>query len=414
MNILSVSQYNYLIKEYLENEIGELAIEGEVSEFRVYKGNLVYFRLKDKEAQMLCFMMLFEVKTPIEDGMHIRVLGFPSVFTKRGELHFRVQAIELLGEGALAKALEMTKKKLETEGIFRPERKRVLPRFPERVGLITSREAAAYTDVLRVLNNRWGGMEILFYPVAVQGLGAVGSIVKALEYFSREKNADVVIVTRGGGSLEDLQAFNSEEVARAIFACRVPVVCGVGHERDESLADYAADVRASTPSNAAERVAPSREEVRGEIGHLVNGIGRSFMHTLETRFGRLRHAVLGIGGFFEKKKERFVYAGERFARVSGTLLLRIKKKREKIGEYTRSFEEAMRGSLRLFSERVRARERMMQGQNPTRLLKRGWSIVRNETGKIIRSVKDVSLGDMTKVQLGRGTLETEIIKKYDR
>src|SRR3989344_3282465 len=198
------------------------AVEGEISGFNLSQGRWVFFDLKDEkvESKVGCFMMAFKLKTPLEDGMKVRVIGTPKVHEKSGQFRITVEQVELVGEGALKRAFELLKKKLAGEGLFADERKRPIPRFPERIGVIASRESAAFGD---------------------------------FKYFQTAKpRPDVLVLMRGAGSLEDLQAFNSEEVAYAIFGSKIPVVVGVGHERDESIADYVADLRASTPSNAAE------------------------------------------------------------------------------------------------------------------------------------------------------------------
>src|SRR3989338_31502 len=267
--VYTVSEFVSYIRDFLRENVGFVLIQGEASGLHITQDRFVWFELKDKDTSVSCFMMKWELKVPLEDGMEIKVLGLPQLFQKSGRFHIRVEELELVGAGALQKAFEALKKKLEKEGLFAEARKRALPRFPEAIGLITSPDAAAYTDVLRILKNRWAGLTIKFYPVAVQGIGSVKEIVRAFDYFNYSKNVEVIILTRGGGSLEDLQSFNSEDVARAIFSSAIPVVCGVGHERDESLSDYVADLRASTPSNAAELVVPDKREIMENIVNLA-------------------------------------------------------------------------------------------------------------------------------------------------
>jgi len=377
VRIYSVSEYNQLIKSALEVEVGLIGVQGEVTDFRVQKDRLVYFELKDTEARCLCFMMVWDLHWKITDGMEIKAYGVPSIFQKTGGLHLRVTEIELVGAGALRQQFEMLKKKLEAEGLFAPERKRTLPKFPERIGLITSPGAAAYDDVLRVLKNRWGGLEIQFYPVSVQGFGAVEQICAAFEYFNavtppnlplhkgREySGVDVIILTRGGGSLEDLQAFNSEAVARAVFGAKIPVVCGVGHERDVSIADLVADVRAATPSNAAEIVVPSREEVIRQVDYFMSRVDKSITSWVEEKRQIAESAVGVFARFLQEQKERLDY------------MLRT-----------------------------------LQNLNPLNILARGYSVV-FKNGRAVRNYKEVGVGEMIDVRLYKGKLEGKVVGRY--
>ena len=217
------------------------------------------FTLKDKESNVRCFMTVWDLKAEIEDGMMVKVSGRPTLTQKWG-FSFNLKSVQPAGEGALRRAFVLLQKKLTAEGVFSIERKRSLPRFPQHIALITSREAAAYSDFIKVLNARVGGLKISFIHTQVQGEKAPQQIIEALEAANTGlTDLDVIVLARGGGSLEDLQAFNDEMVVRAVAASRTPTIVGVGHERDVTLAELAADVRASTPSNAAELLVQSRE-----------------------------------------------------------------------------------------------------------------------------------------------------------
>ncbi|MBI4276480.1 exodeoxyribonuclease VII large subunit, partial [Candidatus Uhrbacteria bacterium] len=317
--------------DYLEQGLGVVAIQGEVVDFRVAKEKLVYFTLKDKSSQVLCFMMVWDLHQPLEDGMEVKVTGTPKLFTTRGQFHVRVMEVELVGAGALQRAFQILKTKLEKEGLFAPERKRALPRFPQVVGLVTSEEAAAYTDVLRILSNRWQGLEIILVHVPVQGVGAIPEIVGAINWLndtasrvqgSEYRRPDVLIVTRGGGSLEDLQAFNSEDVARAIFASQIPVVVGVGHERDVTLADFVADVRAATPSNAAELVVPDRRDILYQVDAMVGTIEETMTRTVRERTATLVTALTsGMTQWYERLQRRLAEMMKLLKALSPTAVL---------------------------------------------------------------------------------------------
>lgn len=361
-------------------------IEGEVADYRVSQDKWIWFMLKDENAVVSCFATKWQLRTPLEDGMQIRVFGAPKVHQKSGKFSITVERVELVGEGALRRAFELLKKKLAEEGLFAPERKRPIPKFPGRVGLIASRESAAYSDFLRILGNRWGGVDVRLAHVQVQGRDAVADIVGAFRYFNAHPElADVLVLTRGGGSLEDLQAFNSEDVARAVFASKIPVVVGVGHERDETLADHAADLRASTPTNAAELIAPDRKDVAAMID---GGVQRIFSSMRGALTGRIA-ATQGLADQLE------AHARREIAGFSHML--------KDLGRHIASF--GLRVSA-VFDD-IAAKERLMRGLDPRRLLERGYALVRSK-GKVVRDASAVDVGDAVDIQFWHGELVAEV------
>lgn len=231
---------------------------GEVASYKVNQGKWVFFDLKDEESSISCFMSIYQLRVPLEDGMKIVVRGVPKV-TKWGKFSFTVSAIKPVGDGSIKKAFELLKKKLSDEGLFAPEKKRELPKDLTKLGVISSTGAAGYADFVKILNARWGGIHVQVAHTQVQGMDAPDQIIRALKYFNERSEVQVIAILRGGGSADDLSCFNDEELVRAIAASKIPVITGIGHEVDESLADLAADVRASTPSNAAEMLTPDRE-----------------------------------------------------------------------------------------------------------------------------------------------------------
>lgn len=233
---------------------------GEVASYKVNQGKWVFFDLKDEESSISCFMSIYQLRVPLEDGMKIVVRGVPKV-TKWGKFSFTVSAIKPVGDGSIKKAFELLKKKLSDEGLFAPEKKRELPKDLTKLGVISSTGAAGYADFIKILNARWGGIHVQVAHTQVQGMDAPDQIIRALKYFNEHSEVQVIAILRGGGSADDLSCFNDEELVRAIAASKIPVITGIGHEVDESLADLAADVRASTPSNAAEMLTPDREAV---------------------------------------------------------------------------------------------------------------------------------------------------------
>lgn len=386
-SVLSVSNFLKLSNEVLKLNIqpNAFAVEGEVSSFKIVNGRWPSFTLKDEqhqEFQLACFA--FHDVGVVEDGMRLRVWGAPTI-NKWSKFQLTVERVEPVGEGALKRAYDMLKKKLESEGLFDMARKRVLPRFPKRIGLITSSDAAAYGDFLRILNNRWGGVIIEHADVRVQGREAVDEILSAFSSFSARtlsESPDVIVLTRGGGSLEDLHAFNNEQVARAVYASTIPVVCGVGHERDESLCEYVADVRASTPSNAAERIVPNREDVLYEI----EMIERMTEERITNALGEKKTVL------------------ENFARV---MTHQVHQQKLRLEALTQSLTDRSARWITLLKTRVESSSRLLANLDPTRILSRGYAIA-SSNGRIIKDASRLELGAELTVQFARGKVDTVV------
>ncbi len=388
---LSVSAAVDLINDQLFKIAGpNLIIEGEVSDYGVSQGKWIRFVLKDLEdgALLKCFMTTYQLKVDLADGDRIIVVATPKIYPKYGQFTLNINSIEPVGEGALAKKLAALRKQLDGEGLFDASRKRAIPLYPNKIGIITSRDAAAFTDFVQILNNRWGGVEVDLAHVHVQGDRAVPEIAEAISYFNELEGAerpDVLVLTRGGGSLEDLMAFNAEAVVRAVFASSIPIVVGVGHERDESLAELAADVRASTPSNAAERIVPDKEAVIREVEMMERRMIDRVEEALSHRNLIVDHAVSRVTGVLQ---------------VVGYEVDRVVSKMKHVGEL-------MRHEIDRYSDRVDGVSRYLKELDPERVLRRGYSIVRK--GEHI--VKDASLldkGDVLEVQFAKGKIETTV------
>ncbi|MGB7309873.1 MAG: exodeoxyribonuclease VII large subunit [Candidatus Acidiferrales bacterium] len=290
-HIWRVSEFTDRVCEVLEGEFPDVWIEGEVSNFHASQAGHIYFTLKDARSQLRCVCFRDQargLKFRPEDGLHITVRGSLGVYEARGEYQLYVSHIEPVGLGALQLAFEQLKKKLEAEGLFEEARKRPLPVLPRCIGVVTSPSGAAIRDILRVLKRRFANVHVQLYPAKVQGDGAAAEIAAGLRHFSRARFVDVVIVARGGGSLEDLWAFNEEIVARAIAACEVPVITGVGHETDFTIADFVADLRAPTPSAAAEIVLRSRQEFERHIAEHQRQLAHHIKYLLSERRHRVR------------------------------------------------------------------------------------------------------------------------------
>ena len=291
--ILQVSEAIDLINQTLDYAYPVLVVEGEVSSFKVNQNKYVFFDLKDESGTLSCFMMVYALRTALEDGMRVRVEAQPKI-TQWGKFSLTVRQVQPVGEGSLKRAFTLLQARLEKEGLFDPTRKRSLPRIPSRIGVISSTQAAGYADFIKIVNARWGGVDVEVANVTVQGSTAPTQIVRALEYFNQSADLpDVIAIIRGGGSSDDLAAFNDEPLVRAIAASRTPVVTGIGHEIDTSLADLAADVRAATPSNAAQLIVPDRTEmiavVERDVVRMIRRYEQRLMTMRETVHDQLSH-----------------------------------------------------------------------------------------------------------------------------
>jgi exodeoxyribonuclease VII large subunit len=407
---LSVSDFIELVNDVFSRRVfpAGVAVEGEVAEYRVSQGKWIWFRLKDGDAIVDCFATVWQLRSPLEDGMRVRAFARPKIHPKSGKFSLNVERVEPLGEGALRRAFELLRAKLEREGVFAAERKRTLPEFPERIGLIASRESAAYSDFLRILGGRWGGLTVNSLHVQVQGKDAVGDIVRAFRHFNEHPElADVIVLTRGGGSLEDLQAFNSEEVVRAVATSRVPVICAVGHERDESLADLAADVRASTPTHAAEVLVPDRAELaaavatgRRRLWSWVRGAVASERERVARQLERLESRV---SGEIERGLRRIQEFG-RSARLFDNRLRGLGRELSGLGD---RLDRLMANRLRLAGERLVQSEKLLQAVSPRRPLSLGYALITG-AGGIVRSVKKLNRGDAVSVEFIDGRAVAEI------
>lgn len=336
--LFTVSDFIAVTNQTLEYAFADVMVEGEVASFKVNQGKYVFFDLKDAGGSIGCFMTVWQLRTPIEDGMRVIVAATPKL-TQWGKFSLTVRAVRPSGEGNLKKSFELLKAKLEKEGLFAPERKRILPRIPKYVAVISSTDAAGYADFIKILNERWGGVTVDVAHVQVQGTAAPDQMIRALKYFNeKEQLPEVIVLIRGGGSADDLSAFNDELLVREIAASRIPTLVGVGHEVDVSLADMAADVRAATPSNAAQLLVPDRREIlygtRQKIQHLIP---------------RTEQAVM----------ERQHYIAQILQRALATTTQKVD----------------------WYDERLGYNRRLLAGYNPRNVLMRGYAIVRGKAAE---------------------------------
>jgi exodeoxyribonuclease VII large subunit len=366
--LLQPSEFVALINQTLEFALPYVVVEGELANLRVSKNKWVYFDIKDEAASVKCFGTVYQLPGPLENGMLIKVAGNPRLHQQFG-FSLNVQSIQPSGEGSIKKAAHLLEQKLKAEGLFAASRKRPLPYPPEKIGLIASGESAAYSDFIKILNTRWHGIEVLHKDVQVQGDPAVGDIVKAIELFNThpEYAVDVVVVTRGGGSADDLAAFSSEQVTRAVAGSRIPTLVAIGHERDISLAELAADMRASTPSNAAELLVPDRSEQS---------------HYLQLVQERTANALRSV----------------------------VSQAVRDTKQYQMQLNSALRGIVALQSQQLAQKKLLLAAYNPANVLERGYAVVRKD-GRAVRTAESVKPQDNIDILLADGSFVATRIKE---
>lgn len=300
LSIFSVGDFIAVFNQTIEFAYPTVAIEGEVSSFKVNQGKYVFFDIKDSQGSINCFMTIWQMRTPITDGMKVVILATPKL-TQWGKFSLTVKSIRPSGEGSIKKSFEILKKKLDDEGLFALDKKRQLPVIPKHIAVISSTGAAGYVDFLKILGDRWGGIKIEVANVQVQGDVAPDQIIRALNYFNqREVLPEVIVIIRGGGSADDLSAFNDEHLVRAIASSRIPVLTGIGHEIDESLADLAADVRASTPSNAAQIIVPDKNELIRSTKFQINQLSAKIIQIIDRQSQLINDSIGKIINVIDK------------------------------------------------------------------------------------------------------------------
>jgi len=381
--VLPVSLFVSSARLLIERHLGLVWVSGEVSGFTRAASGHCYFTLKDDLAQVRC--VIFRQKAQLlglslQDGAQVEVRATPTIYEARGDFQLNVETVRLSGLGALYERFARLKARLETAGWFAPERKRPLPAFPRAIGLVTSRSGAALFDVLTTLRRRMPALPVIVYPTSVQGEAAAAEIAAAIAVANAHGAVDVLIVCRGGGSIEDLWAFNEEAVARAVLDSRLPVVSGVGHETDFTICDFVADARAPTPTAAAALVAPDRSELRGQLSALVARWRRVVERSLERRAQQLDVA-----------SRRLVHPAARLAQQGESL--------------ARALVRWQRGAaqrMAVLAQRLAALESGLRHLSPQGVLERGYSIVTTPTGVVVQDVRQIGAGDAVELRLARG------------
>ncbi|MCA9330177.1 exodeoxyribonuclease VII large subunit, partial [Candidatus Saccharibacteria bacterium] len=365
--VFSVSDFVVVFNQTIDYAYPIVTIKGELSNFKISKNKWVYFDIKDQQASLRCFGTVYSLSGLLEDGMLINIVGSPRLHQTFG-FSINVQSIKPEGEGSIKRGIDLLRSKLDKEGLLGQDRKRALPRTPQRVGLLTSGESAAYTDFIKIINTRWGGLEIIHYETQVQGDTAINQIISGLNRLNQVSNLDVIVVTRGGGSIDDLGVFNNEQVVRAIAASRVPTLVAIGHERDESLSELVADMRASTPSNAAELLTPEKHA------------------TVELTYQDIRLCLKKVQNFLDRQ---FTY----------------------FNNTNQSITTSINRHYDLEKKWLNAKNQQIKGYDPKAVLRRGYSVLRHD-GALVKSSSQIRPGDTVAIYLDRGSLEATIDKVY--
>ena len=398
-HIFGVAEVNQLVKHLLDGEpmLSSICVRGELSNYKMYPSGHHYFTLKDAEGALRCVMFkgaASKLRFRPENGMAVVASGRITVFPRDGAYQLYCNTLSPLGAGDLAVAFEQLKAKLQAEGLFDPAHKRPLPAYPERIAVVTSAAGAAVHDMIRILRRRYPLAKVILLPVRVQGAEAPPEIAGAIRYADRWHIGDVIITGRGGGSMEDLWAFNDERVARAIYDCKTPIISAVGHEPDVTISDFVADARASTPSNAAEIAVPDRMDLTRQLRDMQVRLEQSQIARLESLRRRLetladKRCLRDHGAYIQDKRMALVHLQQRLGDLAGAQLGR---KRQRFS--------ALAASLDALS--------------PLAVLGRGYAVARNEQGTILKSWQDVTAGQTVRVTLGEGGFSARVLEPYGK
>ena len=393
---IKVGQLNNYIGRVLKTDpiLANVSVVGEISNLKFHSSGHVYFSLKDETSKLNCFLAssnLERITCPMEEGMEVVASGYISVYERGGYYSLNIRDIEVNGEGQLAIQFEKLKAKLEKEGLFSAENKKPLPEFPSKIAVVTSETGAAVRDIIRTVKNKNDYVDILVYPVLVQGPAAAEDIAAALRDINENySDVDIIITGRGGGSMEELWAFNEEVVARSIFASRIPVISAVGHETDFTISDFVADFRAATPTAAAELAVPDTGELREYLSGMKQTLADSLLQTVEYRKNRL--AALDPNAFANGISTRIAYEQMNADRII-----------EGMGENLAS-------RISSGKERVKLLKALIDASDPKAILSRGYSVVTDEKGHIITKASELKVGQTVNIETGDGSAGAEITR----
>jgi exodeoxyribonuclease VII large subunit len=438
--ILTVSELTQEIKNILDLKFSDIWIEGEISNLRIPPSGHIYFTLKDDFSQIRAVLFKMQARTlrfVLQDGLHVVCRGRVSVYERRGEYQLILEEVEPKGIGALQLAFLQLKDRLEKEGLFDPAHKKPIPMIPQTIGIVTSPTGAVIRDMLHIIHRRFENIHILLHPVRVQGEGASLEIAKAIEDFNKRMNVDVIIVGRGGGSLEDLWSFNEEIVVRAIYHSKIPIVSAVGHETDYTISDFVADLRAPTPSAAAELVVRDKREIKNTLHYLEERLENQILQTLQENRTNLSHLKKMLtdprkkieeyflrvddlvnrfriltSWILKRKRERSLHLSERLSLQNP--IQRVKNLRLAISEIGKRLGQTMRYSVEIQRQKVEGIFGKLGSLSPLSILQRGYSITRKFPSlQILRDAAHIREGDKVEVRLHKGTLLCGVEKVHD-
>lgn len=397
--VISISQLNEYIQRKLDSDglLNQVAVRGEISNYKLYPSGHHYFTLKDENSALKCVMFkgsAMRLRFRPENGMKVIAMGKVSVYPRDGAYQLYCTAMAMDGIGDLHAAFEQLKKKLAAQGLFDPAHKKPIPQFPGTIGIITSSAGAAVHDMIRILRKRYPLTQVKLLPVRVQGAEAPGEIASAIYYANQYKLCDLLIVGRGGGSMEDLWAFNDEQVAYAIYESEIPVISAVGHEPDVTISDYVADLRAATPSNAAELAVPDQDALRQTLDSMSQTMASSLQKQLRAAQQHLNAlsgsaALQSPAGYLEQRGQQVEFLKNRLIAAQNQNITRNRQK-------------------------YIAAAAKLDAMSPLKVLTRGYSMAQSEDGAVIRSVSQVELGERIHITLGDGTLSATVMQKEER
>lgn len=436
--IWKVSELVGELRAEIEREFSDLWIEGEICDLRPAASGHIYFTLKDDEGQISA--VLFRRQASLlrfrpENGLYVLLRGRLSLYEQRGQMQIVAEHLEPMGAGSLQLAFEQVKRRLQQEGLFDTTRKKPLPAFPRCVGIVTSPSGAVIRDFVTVVNRRHGALEILLYPALVQGEGAAAEVAKGIAYFNKTREVDLIVIARGGGSLEDLAPFNTESLARAIAASELPVVSAVGHETDFTIADFAADLRAPTPSAAAELITAAQHKVEEYLEQMLQRVHRAARYAVmqaRERFSRvsIETAMARIGDNLGRRQQRVdelcfrmegawrAISSQKMRRLEAveSAILRndvarqIALARERLENFASRLVRAEVAANQGRRSRLESLERQLASLSPLAVLNRGYALVYDETGALLKSASGVNAGQLLSTRLARGTVESRVTK----
>jgi len=392
-NILSVTQITQYLRALLENDaiLQNIWVQGEISNLSLPTSGHIYFTLKDENASLRCVIWknaVFGLRDHLQEGAAVEAHGAISIYERSGQYQLYVDDIRPAGEGALYQEFLRLKAKLEAEGLFAPERKRPIPTFPKLIGIVTSASGAALQDILNTLRDRFPLAEVVLAPTAVQGEDAPPQIVKALEQINQIAKPDVILLARGGGSLEDLWAFNDELVVRAVIASQSPVITGIGHEPDFTLADFAADLRAPTPTGAAVQATPDIADLRIHLNSVVGGLINQFQVELTNRANALQAAELGL--------EKY------------SPLWKLRQEMQRVDEFNLRLTNSISNRIQIEKMRLEQYNSRIQSLDPLQVMRRGFAMVSDEQGTMVDSIHKVTPEQRIRVLLQDGRFSANV------